>query len=73
VDFKVDVDVKGDGKHETVSLWALIGPAADAGALDGIAAGRGANTSSISLFTMAMFCSVALVILMKQYDLFGLT
>ena len=26
VHFKVDVDVKGDGKHETVSLWALIGP-----------------------------------------------
>jgi hypothetical protein len=24
--FKVAVDVKGDGKHETVSLWALIGP-----------------------------------------------
>jgi hypothetical protein len=26
VDFKVAVDVKGDGKHETVCLWALIGP-----------------------------------------------
>jgi hypothetical protein len=26
VHFKVSVDVKGDGKHETVSLWALIGP-----------------------------------------------
>jgi hypothetical protein len=26
VHFKVSVNVKGDGKHETVSLWALIGP-----------------------------------------------
>jgi hypothetical protein len=26
VHFKVSVDVKGDGKHETVCLWALIGP-----------------------------------------------
>ena len=26
VDFKVAVEVKGDGKHETVCLWALIGP-----------------------------------------------
>jgi hypothetical protein len=27
--FKVDVDVKGDGKHKTVSLWCLCGPGDD--------------------------------------------
>ena len=33
VDFKVDVDTNGDGKHETVKLWSLIGPGDDAEAV----------------------------------------
>jgi hypothetical protein len=30
VDFQVLVDVEGDGRHETVKLWALCGPGDDA-------------------------------------------
>ena len=29
VNFAVDVDTNGDGKHETVKLWSLIGPGDD--------------------------------------------
>jgi hypothetical protein len=31
VHFEVSVDVNGDGRHETVRLWALCGPGDDAG------------------------------------------